>query len=74
MSAVLKGLPVDREIKAALLGKPSRLQPLYDLMIAQETGNWRRCGELATAFQVPEQEVAGAYLASVRWAREVVAP
>jgi len=74
MSAVLKGLPVDREIKAALLGKPSRLQPLYDLTIAQETADWQRCAELAKGFQVPEQEVASAYLKSIQWAREVISP
>lgn len=73
MTAVLEGLPVDREIKATLLGKPSRLQPLYELVLAQERADWRRCSEIAAHFRIPEEEVAGAYVTSVQWAREVVA-
>ena len=33
-------LPVERETKAALLGQSSTLRPLYQLMLAQESGEW----------------------------------
>ncbi len=73
MDTLLQRVPVDREIKAALLGMPSRLRPLYDLMLAQENGDWGKCAEIADRFHIPEQEIAEAYLKSIRWAREVVA-
>ena len=73
MSTILEGLPVDREIKAVLLNEPSSLQPLYDLMLAQEKADWRRCNEIAARLHFPEEQVADAYMRSVRWAREVMA-
>ncbi len=73
MSVILQGVPLDREIKAALLGTPGRLRPLYDLMLAQENADWPKCSEIADRFHIPEQEIADAYLQSVRWAREVTA-
>jgi c-di-GMP-related signal transduction protein len=73
MSKVLEGLPIDREIKAALLGLPSGLWPLYELMVAQENADWPKCSEIAARFHIPEQDIAEAYLQSVRWAREVMA-
>ena len=72
MSTILEGLPVDREIKAVLLGKRSGLQPLYELMLAQERADWRRCNEIAAHLHIPEEEVADAYVRSVQWAREVL--
>jgi EAL and modified HD-GYP domain-containing signal transduction protein len=72
MQKVLEGLPLDREIKAALLGLPGKLRPLYDLMVAQENADWVKCGELAARLHIPEPEIAKAYLESVRWAREVM--
>jgi EAL and modified HD-GYP domain-containing signal transduction protein len=74
MTTILQGLPVDREIKAALLGQPSRLQPLYTLMVAQETANWTECSETAKRLHIPEADIANAYLRSIHWARDVMAP
>jgi c-di-GMP-related signal transduction protein len=71
MSTLLERLPIDREIKAALLGAPSRLRPLYELVLAHESANWAKCGEIANRFHIPEQKIAEAYLESVKWAREV---
>jgi c-di-GMP-related signal transduction protein len=73
MQRILQGLPLDREIKSALLGVPSKLSPLYDLMISQENANWAKCGEIAGRLHIREQEIADAYLQSVHWAREVMA-
>jgi c-di-GMP-related signal transduction protein len=71
MSRVLEGLPLDRDIKAALLGQPSRLRPVYELVQAQENADWINCAGIARRLRIPEQEVAEAYLASIQWAREV---
>jgi len=74
MATILQGLPVDSELKAALLGQPSSLQSLYTLMVAQETANWTECSETAKRLRIPEADIANAYLRSIHWARDVMAP
>ena len=51
MVTLLTKLPVDHEIKAALLGQTGSLRPLYQLMLAQESGEWSKAGELDQATQ-----------------------
>ena len=68
---LLERVPVGREIKAALLGLPSRAGAVLELARAQESGDWSRCAELGLELRISEEEVSGAYLDSVRWAREV---
>jgi c-di-GMP phosphodiesterase len=47
MSEVLEKVPIDQETKAVLLGGNSHLGPLYQLMLAQESGDWQHSAELA---------------------------
>ena len=49
MAILLEQLPVDIETKAALLGHSSSLRPLYQLMLAQESGEWSQTSELGEA-------------------------
>jgi len=49
MDVLLEQLPLERETKAALLGQKSSLQPLYQLMLAQEAGEWSQSSALAAA-------------------------
>jgi c-di-GMP-related signal transduction protein len=71
MEELLRRVPVDREIKAALLGMPSRLRPLYELMLAQETADWERCNRLAGELHLAEADVAHAYVHALQWARDI---
>ena len=43
MRQVLDNVPIDQESKAVLLGGDSRLRPFYQLMLAQEAGEWENC-------------------------------
>jgi c-di-GMP-related signal transduction protein len=72
MVDLLKRVPVEQEIKAALLGMPSRLLPLYKLVLAQESADWERCNQLAAQLHVAENDVAQAYLQALKWARDIV--
>jgi c-di-GMP-related signal transduction protein len=58
MSEVLEKLPLDQETNAVLLGKAGRLRPLYQLMLAQESGDWRSSAELVQSLGLHESEVA----------------
>ena len=59
IAAVLENISIDQETKSVLLGGASRLRPLYQLMLAQESGEWEVAAGLAnqlplrtTRFQV----------------------
>ena len=51
MSEVLEKVPLDQETKAVLLGGTSHLRPLYQLMLAQESGDWQGTAELGQIAQ-----------------------
>jgi c-di-GMP-related signal transduction protein len=70
MDALLEQLPVDRETKAVLLGQNSSLRPLYQLMLAQESGAWSRSSELAKQLKLPYEEVASTWWQALQWAQE----
>lgn len=73
MDLILENVPVDREIRAALQGGPSSLNPFYQLMVAQESGDWQTVSGLANQLHVSETSVAEAYWNAVRWAQQVTA-
>ena len=69
MDVLLEQLPVDRETKAALLGQKSSLQPLYQLMLAQESGEWAKSSELAKQLKLHDEEVALIWWQALQWAQ-----
>ena len=71
MDALLQQLPLEREIKAALGGRPSKLRPLYQLMLAQESGEWDESGILAKQLRVPDDDVAQLWWQGMQWAQQV---
>jgi c-di-GMP-related signal transduction protein len=71
MSQVLDNVPIDQETKSVLLGGASRLRPFYQLMLAQESGEWKTASELASQLRLSESDVAGPYWQAMQWAREV---
>ena len=54
-----------------LLGGASRLRPFYQLMLAQESGEWKTASELAGQLHLVETDVAECYWQAMQWAREV---
>jgi c-di-GMP-related signal transduction protein len=73
MAEVLERVPLDRETKAVLLGQPSVLRPVYQLMLAHESGEWAAAAQLSESLHLDAEEVAGDYWQAQRWAREVSA-
>ncbi len=71
MDKVLERIPIDQQTKAALLGGTSSLRPLYQLMLARESGDWENTGALATQLHLPETEIAESYWQAMQWARQV---
>jgi len=71
MEVLLERVPVEREIKVVLLGQSSTLRPLYQLMLAQESGEWEQSSELARQLKLSDDEVAGQWWLAMQWAQQV---
>ena len=72
MSEVLDKVPLDHETKAVLLGKPSLLRPVFQLMLAYESGEWEPARQLADTLHLDDLQVASFYWQAQQWAREVL--
>ncbi|MFY9843358.1 MAG: EAL domain-containing protein [Terriglobales bacterium] len=70
MEVLLEQLPVDHDTKAVLLGQKSSLRPLYQLMLAQESGEWAQSSELARELKLPDEKVASTWFQALQWAQE----
>lgn len=71
MSTILENIPIDQETKAVLLGGASRLRPVYQLMLAQESGEWESSREIGRQLKLAENEVADSYWQAVQWAQQL---
>jgi c-di-GMP-related signal transduction protein len=74
MLDVLKEIPVDAEIKKALLGKPSRYRPIFEVVLDYESGTWEQLANSARRIGLHEEYLPDLYFQSVRWVTEVLAP
>ncbi len=73
MGVVLEGISLDRETRAVLLGQKSQLDPIYQLMLAQEKADWPRLTELCIQLKLPESHVTECDWKAMQWAREMTA-
>ena len=73
MAEILAKVPLDRDIKSVLLGGGGRLQPVYELMLAQEAGNWEAAKLAATRLHLAESETGELWWQAMQWARQVSA-
>ncbi|MBS1853391.1 MAG: HDOD domain-containing protein [Acidobacteria bacterium] len=71
MAQIVENIPLDIETKSVLLGKASRLRPLYQLMLAWESGEWESAAQLQQQLGLQENEASEANWQAMQWAREV---
>ena len=71
MEAVLEKIPLDSATKAVLLGQPSILRPMFQLMLAHESGEWAAAKSLSDGLQLDSEDVAACYWHAQQWAREI---
>jgi c-di-GMP-related signal transduction protein len=71
MSDVLERIPLDLETKQVLLGQPSVLRPVFQLILAHESGEWDAAAELSQSLHLDPAEIALSYWQAQKWAREV---
>jgi c-di-GMP-related signal transduction protein len=73
MSVVLAEIPVDNDIKKALLGNQSRYRPIFEVVLDYESGTWEQLANSARQIGLHENFLPDLYLRSVRWVSEVLA-
>jgi len=71
MEVLLAQVPVDKELKAVLLGQASKFRPLYQLMLAQESGEWEHSTRLAAELKLTDEEVTEKWWQAMQWAQTV---
>lgn len=71
MTSLVEKVPLDREIKSVLLGGGNRLRPIYQLMMAQESGAWQETSHLAKQLHLQESVIAEFYWQAMHWAHQV---
>jgi c-di-GMP-related signal transduction protein len=71
MADVLDRIPLDHATKAVLLGQPSALRPMFQLILAHESGEWEAAAALSRSLQLEPESVAAFYWQAQQWAREL---
>jgi c-di-GMP-related signal transduction protein len=61
------------EIKKALLGRPSRYRPVFEVVLDYESRTWEQLPHSARHIGLHERLLPDLYLRSVRWVTEVLA-
>ena len=72
MDVVLSQIPVDKEIKATLLGQRSVLRPIYQLMLALESAEWSESILLAKQLHLSDEEVNQEWWRALEWAEQAM--
>jgi c-di-GMP-related signal transduction protein len=71
MQAVLERIPLDSASNAVLLGQPSVLRPVFQLMLAHESGEWEAAAALSEGLRLDADDAAASYWQALQWAREL---
>jgi EAL and modified HD-GYP domain-containing signal transduction protein len=71
MPRVLEGLPLSQDFRLTLLGGESRLRPVYELMLAQEAGDWAALSALAKLHHLDETSLARDSWQAMEWAQQL---
>jgi len=73
MSSLLSHIALEQDTKAVLLGEPSPLRPVFDLVLAHEAGQWYAIVGLASSLHLDPEDSAAAYWQAQQWARALSA-
>ncbi|MFC3885047.1 EAL and HDOD domain-containing protein [Bacillus songklensis] len=72
LEKLMKQLPLDKEIKDALLGSPSPYRDVLDLVIVVERAEWSEIGKLADRVGIGKQKLFDIYKESMKWTKGVM--
>jgi EAL and modified HD-GYP domain-containing signal transduction protein len=70
MADIMEKLPLDQQIKRALLGEPCAFRTVYEMILAYEKGQWEEFSQLASHLGLDESVVPYLFSDSLKWANE----
>jgi EAL and modified HD-GYP domain-containing signal transduction protein len=68
MKQLVTLLPLDREMKAALLGEGSSLAVALDCVRCHESGDWQRLASIRQSLGISDNKASTIYLNALQWA------
>jgi EAL and modified HD-GYP domain-containing signal transduction protein len=71
MADVLAVLPVSREIKDTLRGRPTPFRPFFEVALDYESGTWDQLAASSNAIQLHENLIPDLYLQAVAWVDQI---
>jgi len=71
MEQILGDLRILPEVKDTLLGRPTSLSPVYQLVLAMERGRWDRVGEFVQRLSLEGTQAPAAYRSAILWAHGI---
>lgn len=71
LEQILGQMPIDRDVKAALAGRPGRLGLVYRLITAYERGDWEASAQLLASLGLAEEALPDLYLKALHWSRQL---
>jgi len=72
IESVVDVLPIDKEIKVALIGGQSYLTSYLEMARHIETGYWLHCNNIAQQFSISENDYLNAHKKSLVWADDML--
>ena len=67
MEELIREMPIDAKVRAALSGEPGPATELHRLVLAYEKGDWPAVVSRAALFGIKGSTVAKAYSGSLAW-------
>jgi c-di-GMP-related signal transduction protein len=72
MKEIVTELPIDEEIRQALLGQPNRFYDLLQLVVSYEKGFWEDLPVYAKKLNIREEDLPDMYMEAVTWSHKMV--
>ena len=69
MAEVVRELPLDEEIRAALLGQDNQPRRVLDAVVHYEKGRWQQAEAAASMLDLSDDVLASAYTDALSWTR-----
>lgn len=71
MAEIIEELPVDEEIKDALLGKDNKLRKVLELVLSYESMNINRMEEYCEILNLDKKILIDLYMESIEWSNRL---
>ena len=72
LAEALKELPISSDVYHALVDHTGPLEPIYELLLAYEKGEWNEVYRLADIIQIDTTHLHQGYIEAIQWAHEVL--